>query len=102
MNWWHEDRPSSLSTLMVILCSKDESKIPVLLGIFKSIDNKFKRELETNLPVKRPYWIRNRKEFGKDGIRPTWIGHATALFEIDGAVILTDPIFRFLEFLKWY
>jgi hypothetical protein len=33
-------------------------------------------------------------EVGDPGIRATWIGHATVLAEVDGALILCDPIFR--------
>ena len=29
----------------------------------------------------------------KDDLKATWIGHATVLAEIDGAIVLTDPIF---------
>ena len=35
-------------------------------------------------------------QFGATGIRATWIGHATVLAEIDGSVIICDPIFRFI------
>lgn len=33
-------------------------------------------------------------QVGDPGIRTTWIGHATVLAEVDGAVVLCDPIFR--------
>ena len=51
-------------------------------------------ELEQNLPVQKPYWTNNPDAIGKKGIRATWIGHSTVLAEIDGLVVLTDPIFR--------
>ena len=61
--------------------------------------------LDETLPVRRPYWLRdegeggdgsarkNKSRVGSPGARATWIGHATVLAEVDGAVVLTDPIF---------
>ena len=34
-------------------------------------------------------------QVGVTGVRATWIGHATVLAEVDGVVILCDPIFWF-------
>lgn len=43
------------------------------------------------LPVERPHeaW-RTRVD---SGLRVTWLGHSTVLLEIDGFVLLTDPVF---------
>ena len=71
------------------LTSKDESNI--------NHDNK----IDTYLPVESPYWTKqsrvgNETAFGKPGIRATWIGHATVLAEVDEAIVICDPIFRYL------
>ena len=95
VNWWHKDMPNFFQILIGFLCYKDESNIPGLIGTFGS-STRFETELEKNIPVEKPYWIVKPEEFGKkDGIRATWIGHATVLAEVDGSVILTDPIFRY-------
>ena len=39
--------------------------------------------------------VGNETEFGKPGIRATWIGHATVLAEVDEAIVICDPIFRY-------
>jgi L-ascorbate metabolism protein UlaG (beta-lactamase superfamily) len=36
----------------------------------------------------REHW----RQFPETGLRTTWLGHSTMLFEIDGARILTDPV----------
>ena len=83
--------------MMGFLCNKDESKIPGLVGLFGN-STRLETELERNIPVEKPYWIVKPEEFGKkEGIRATWIGHATVLAEVDGSVILTDPIFRYFS-----
>ena len=71
------------------LTSKDESNI--------NHDNK----IDTHLPVESPYWTKqsgvgNETVFGKPGIRATWIGHATVLAEVDEAIVICDPIFRYV------
>ncbi len=58
-------------------------------------------ELNRTIPVNTPYWMNppNKRKgplsnpVGSPGLRATWLGHATCLVEIDGAVILTDPLF---------
>lgn len=35
----------------------------------------------------------NPKEWGDQGLYAAWVGHATVLLKIDGATILTDPVF---------
>lgn len=44
------------------------------------------------LPVERPHeaWAR---PVSSDGLRVTWLGHSTTLLELDGARVLTDPVF---------
>ena len=91
VNFWHKNMPSFVQIL-------DGWDLKGLIGTFGSSDD-FEKELEENLPVQKPYWVTNcpeetivAKERG--GIRATWIGHSTVLAEIDGLVVLTDPIFR--------
>ena len=76
------------------LTAKDESNV--------NGDNK----IETHLPVHAPYWTKKRAlentttpQFGLPGVRATWIGHATVLAEVDEAIVLCDPIFRFV--INW-
>ena len=84
--------------MMGFLCYKDESKIPGLIGGLFGNSTRLETALERNIPVEKPYWIVKPEEFGKkEGIRATWIGHATVLAEVDGSVILTDPIFRYFS-----
>ncbi len=57
-----------------------------------------KAELDQTLPVRTPYWLagdggEEKELFGSPGIRATWIGHATVLAEVDGASVITDPMF---------
>ena len=75
-----------------ILKSRDES------GIDK--DNR----IDYHLPIHSPYWMKRKvpgreisTQFGQPGVRATWIGHATVLAEIDEAVVLCDPIFRYSD-----
>ena len=44
------------------------------------------------------FHVSGHSAVGKEGggIRATWIGHSTVLAEIDGLVVLTDPIFRYI------
>lgn len=43
------------------------------------------------LPIVRPHEL--WKKTNQSGLRVTWLGHATALIEIDGFTLLTDPVF---------
>ena len=93
VNWWHRDM-QVYKVMLGFLCSKDESNIPGFFGWSHS--RSFQTEKEELLPIEKPYWIKNSSDsVGKDGIRATWIGHATCLVEVDGSIILTDPIFRY-------
>lgn len=49
------------------------------------------REPKAPLPVldPRPTWLRAPET----GLRVSWLGHSTLLLELDGATILTDPVF---------
>ena len=62
--------------------------------------------IDTHLPIHSPYWTKSlngtRDEFGRPGVRATWIGHATVLAEVDEAVVLCDPIFRSLFHTIFY
>ena len=84
VNWWARDRYGAVTFMSRIWMEKDNSNIPD------------ERTLNETLPVKRPFWINNATSINHDGVghvRATWLGHATVLAEVDGAVVLTDPIF---------
>ena len=49
-------------------------------------------ELDITMPVMEPYWTRSEVRVNESGVRATWIGHATVLAEVDGAMVLTDPM----------
>ncbi|MGM0411702.1 MAG: MBL fold metallo-hydrolase [Pseudomonadota bacterium] len=44
-------------------------------------------------PAWEPPTAEPRPLEGRDGAAITWIGHATALLEVDGRTVLTDPVF---------
>uniref|UniRef100_A0A8L0DNS0 N-acyl-phosphatidylethanolamine-hydrolyzing phospholipase D n=1 Tax=Oncorhynchus mykiss TaxID=8022 RepID=A0A8L0DNS0_ONCMY len=79
---WHY--PSSASLLRFYLLDKDHSNLPPA-GISRST-------LLTG-----PVYIYNMTPQVSgtvgSGLRVTWLGHASVLVEMDGLVILTDPIF---------
>lgn len=54
-----------------------------------------KEELDQELPVIEPYFVQHPELTGKtkNGIRITWLGHASVMVEMDDLVFLTDPIF---------
>jgi len=83
INWWHRDMPSPMTIGAGFLFNEDQSSIPRA------------STLDKTLPVSKPYWLKNptSQKDTKDGLKATWIGHATVLAEIDGATVLTDPIF---------
>ena len=87
VNYWYKNRPNGPTVMTVFMTSKDNSNV--------NHDNK----IDSHIPVESPYWrksstVENKSEFGKPGIRATWIGHATVLAEVDEAVVICDPIFR--------
>ncbi len=83
MNWWTRDRHALLSFFMFVVPLADLSTIPT------------EAELKKTLPLMTPYWLaENATGLAEaDGIRATWLGHATVLIEVDGAVLLADPMF---------
>jgi len=84
INWWQRDIPSPMTILAGFAFNEDQSGIP------KS------SVLDEKLPVTKPYWLTEHTtslKDTKDDLKATWIGHATVLAEIDGATVLTDPIF---------
>ncbi len=64
-----------------------------LLPLISSIPSQ--EELDRTLPLKTPYWLQevDGRRVGAPGVRATWIGHASVLAEVDGATVLTDPMF---------
>ena len=85
VNWWHRDMPSPLSIMAGFIFTEDASNIPS-----QTCTTGQKCALDDSLPITKPKWL-NASE--KNAVRATWIGHATVLAEIDGAVIITDPMF---------
>lgn len=63
-------------------------------GTMPSVRELFRRDARRSpsspLPTldPRPAWARA----GETGLRATWLGHSTVLLEIDGARVLTDPV----------
>ena len=91
VNYWHKSRPSESTMLAGFLTSKDESDV--------NKDNK----IDTHLPMHVPYWMKTKTvenatedQFGRPGVRATWIGHASVLAEVDQSIVLCDPIFRYV------
>jgi len=86
VNWWGRNRHGLWAILTNIWKEKDNSSIP-----------EDQAELDRTLPVRRPYWLQSElqtpADVGTPGVRATWLGHATVLAEVDGAIVLTDPIF---------
>lgn len=74
-NFWSKDKANPLGFFLEWFTGNDESNIPS------------SSELDTTLPVTRPSWE------SVSNARMTWLGHASVLAEVDGAAILTDPIF---------
>lgn len=79
---WHF--PSYTTVARLFLTEKNNSKIPSA-----------KEALDRELPIVQPYFIQNPDQCGQTGtsVRATWLGHATVLVEMEGLLVLTDPIF---------
>ncbi|KAG9280138.1 N-acyl-phosphatidylethanolamine-hydrolyzing phospholipase D [Astyanax mexicanus] len=76
--------PSYTTVLRLFLTEKNHSNVP-----------SSKQALDKELPVLEPYFVQNPEQCGRvsSSLRVTWLGHATVLLEMDGLVVLTDPIF---------
>ncbi|KAK1789460.1 hypothetical protein P4O66_015374 [Electrophorus voltai] len=76
--------PSYFTIMHLFLMEKNNSNVP-----------SSKEELDKELPVLEPYFVQNPEQCGHldSSLRVTWLGHATVLLEMDGLVVLTDPIF---------
>ncbi|KAL7828317.1 hypothetical protein AOLI_G00314690 [Acnodon oligacanthus] len=76
--------PSYATVLRLFLMEKNHSNVP-----------SSKEVLDKELPVLEPYFIQNPEQCGQVGssLRVTWLGHSTVLLEMDGLVVLTDPMF---------
>ncbi|XP_036812451.1 N-acyl-phosphatidylethanolamine-hydrolyzing phospholipase D isoform X1 [Oncorhynchus mykiss] len=85
-NPWSTWKFPSWSTLLrFFLLEKDHSNVP-----------SSKEVLDKELPVVEPWFLRVPEAADGavgSGLRVTWLGHASVLVEMDGLVILTDPIF---------
>ncbi|CAG5927578.1 unnamed protein product [Menidia menidia] len=75
--------PSYSMLLRFLLLDKNHSNVPTS-----------EEALDSELPVMEPYFVHSPHLSGAlQGMRVTWLGHATVLVEMDGLNILTDPIF---------
>ncbi|XP_041058855.1 N-acyl-phosphatidylethanolamine-hydrolyzing phospholipase D isoform X5 [Carcharodon carcharias] len=72
------------NVLKFAVMEKDHTNIP-----------RSKAELDEALPIIEPYFVKNPELVGSmgNGIRVTWLGHASLLVEMEGLTFLTDPIF---------
>ncbi|KAL2102473.1 hypothetical protein ACEWY4_001641 [Coilia grayii] len=77
--------PSYATILRLFITEKNHSNVP-----------SSKEILDKELPVLEPFFVRSPETAGSVSpgqLRVTWLGHATVLVELDGLVILTDPMF---------
>jgi L-ascorbate metabolism protein UlaG (beta-lactamase superfamily) len=65
------------------------SPLPLLAEYYFS--DKPRRAPSGPLPLVDPREVWARP--GETGLRVTWLGHSTALLEVDGVTVLTDPVF---------
>lgn len=75
-NPWPTWRPPSITNIFKFGLSRDNSNVPS------------KQELDLVLPVLSPRF----QDPPPEGVRVTWLGHSTALVQMSGATVLTDPI----------
>ncbi|KAG8577148.1 hypothetical protein GDO81_010080 [Engystomops pustulosus] len=82
--WSTWKMPTYRNAVKWALTEKNNSNIP-----------SSKEELDRELPVIEPYFVQHPELTGKtkNGIRITWLGHASVMVEMDDLVFLTDPIF---------
>uniref|UniRef100_UPI00398F19DA N-acyl-phosphatidylethanolamine-hydrolyzing phospholipase D isoform X2 n=1 Tax=Pristiophorus japonicus TaxID=55135 RepID=UPI00398F19DA len=82
--WPTWSAPAFTSVLKFAVMEKDHTNIP-----------SSKAELDEGLPIIEPFFVKNPELVGStgNGIRVTWLGHASLLVEMEGLTFLTDPIF---------
>ena len=88
INGWAADKPSFITSAASIYASLDDD-------VDSCCAARNDDDLNQNLKVRMPYWMEhdNAREVGAPGVRATWIGHSTVLVEVDGTILLCDPIF---------
>uniref|UniRef100_UPI00358F5986 N-acyl-phosphatidylethanolamine-hydrolyzing phospholipase D-like isoform X2 n=1 Tax=Myxine glutinosa TaxID=7769 RepID=UPI00358F5986 len=81
--WPTWKQPSLFNLLQWKLMERNHNRIP------------HKEELDRTLPIRTPYFMQSSCDTSVlDGnLRVTWLGHASTLVELDGTMILTDPMF---------
>ncbi|XP_039524200.1 N-acyl-phosphatidylethanolamine-hydrolyzing phospholipase D isoform X1 [Pimephales promelas] len=85
VNPWTTWQFPSLGTIArLFLMEKNNSNVPSV-----------KEVLDRELPVLEPYFVQRPDQCGQTGpsVRATWLGHASVLVEMEGLVVLTDPMF---------
>ncbi|CAI9623653.1 unnamed protein product, partial [Staurois parvus] len=82
--WSTWKTPAFHSALKWVITEKDNSSVP-----------HSKEELDRELPIIEPYFVQHPESAGKieNGIRITWLGHASVMVEMDDLIFLTDPVF---------
>ncbi|XP_075455754.1 N-acyl-phosphatidylethanolamine-hydrolyzing phospholipase D-like [Ascaphus truei] len=82
--WPSWEFPAFLKMMKWLVLEKNNSNVP-----------SSKEELDKKLPVVEPYFVRHPELAGKtrNGLRVTWLGHASVMVEMDELTFLTDPIF---------
>ncbi|KAM5173071.1 N-acyl-phosphatidylethanolamine-hydrolyzing phospholipase D [Mantella aurantiaca] len=82
--WPTWQAPAFHNVLKWIITEKNNSNVP-----------HSKEELDRELPIIEPYFVQHPESAGKteNGIRITWLGHASVMVEMDDLTFLTDPVF---------